>query len=162
MKRDLVVSLVLLAGVVCLYLSLSLMEEPRAAAFPRVVILIMGALSLALLIQSLLAGYRGQGAASQPVPATTGKQTDGKKPFPLGTLVGCFVMIVIYFAIMEWLGFYLSAFLFFVAVTFLFGRRELTIRQGVSRIGIAMIFTGVLFVLFNRILVVQTPKGLLF
>jgi hypothetical protein len=122
----------------------------------------MGALSLALLIQSLLAGYRGQGAASQPVPATTGKQTDGKKPFPLGTLVGSFVMIVIYLAIMEWLGFYLSAFLFFVAVTFLFGRRELTIRQGASRIGIAMIFTGVLFVLFNRILVVQTPKGLLF
>ena len=43
MKKDLVVSLVLLAGVACLYMSLSLMEEPRAAAFPRVVILIMGA-----------------------------------------------------------------------------------------------------------------------
>jgi hypothetical protein len=30
------------------------------------------------------------------------------------------------------------------------------------RIGIAFIFTAILYVLFNKLLVVQTPKGLLF
>ncbi|MGD9067217.1 MAG: hypothetical protein PVI42_24025, partial [Desulfobacterales bacterium] len=60
------------------------------------------------------------------------------------------------------LGFYVSAFLFFVAVTLLLGRKDLSVRKGGMRVGIALIFTTILFVLFNQLLVVQTPKGLLF
>jgi hypothetical protein len=63
---------------------------------------------------------------------------------------------------MEKLGFYVSAFLFFIAVTFLLGRKDLTLRSGTLRIGVAFIFTAILFVLFNVLLVVQTPKGLFF
>jgi hypothetical protein len=42
------------------------------------------------------------------------------------------------------------------------GRKDLTLRKGALQIGIAFIFTAILFVLFNKILEVQTPKGLLF
>ena len=58
MKKDLIVSLILLAGSIALYASLSLMEEPAAASFPRVVIVLMGCLGLVLIIQTLIAGQR--------------------------------------------------------------------------------------------------------
>jgi len=69
---------------------------------------------------------------------------------------------LVYFVVMEKLGFYVSAFLFFIILTFVLGRKDLTLRQGAVQIGIAFIFTAVLFLLFNKLLVVQTPKGLLF
>ena len=56
MRKELIISLVLLAGTISLYLSLSLMEDPRAATFPKVIILIMGGLSMTLLLQSVITG----------------------------------------------------------------------------------------------------------
>ncbi len=153
MIRDLVVSLVVLAGTIALYASLSLMEDPAAATFPRVVIVIMGILSLALLAQSLITGRRRAAAEAKGAPA---------QPFPFGTLFLCFGLIVLYLAVMERLGFYLSAFLFFVAATTLLGRKELTLKRWGTFVAIGITFTAVLYVLFNRILVVQTPKGVFF
>ena len=85
-----------------------------------------------------------------------------KNKFPLAQVFICFILIIIYFAVMEWLGFYVSAFLFFVAVTFVLGGKGLTLRKGGVKVGVAFIFTAVLFVLFNKLLVVQTPKGMFF
>ncbi|MBW2101190.1 MAG: tripartite tricarboxylate transporter TctB family protein [Deltaproteobacteria bacterium] len=149
MRKDIVVSSVLLAGVIALYLSLSLMDDPRAVIFPRVIILVMGVLSLLLLAQSVL--VRGKGAE--------GEAGDG---FPFGRFSGCFVLILAYFFFMERLGFYVSAFLFFVVVTLVLGSRGLTIRKGAGRVAAGAAFTAVLYVLFNRLLAVQTPKGILF
>jgi len=56
LRKELIISLVLLAGTISLYLSLSLMEDPRAATFPKVIILIMGGLSMTLLLQSVITG----------------------------------------------------------------------------------------------------------
>ena len=165
MRKELIISLVLLAGTIGLYYSLSLMEDPRAATFPRVVIVIMGVLSLALLLQSAIVRQK----KNRPALQNTSVKNKGKKDdaavnnqFALARVFFCFILIIIYFAVMEWLGFYFSAFLFFVAVTFVLGRKELTLRTGGVRVGIAFIFTAVLFVLFNKLLVVQTPKGLFF
>ena len=166
MKKDLMVSLILLAGSIALYASLSLMEEPAAASFPRVVIVIMGCLALTSIIQTIIAKQR----RTRPVlqsnhVADSGKgpkDSDATKKFPIGTLAVCFILIVVYFVVMEKLGFYISAFLFFIIVTFVLGRKDLTLRKGAIQIGIAFIFTAFLFVLFNKLLVVQTPKGLLF
>jgi hypothetical protein len=165
-KKDLVIALILLAGSVALYASLSLMEEPAAASFPQVVIIIMGFLGLMVLIQAVIIGQRSERPVLQSdrvenqeeVPQDPGVV----KKFPFGTVVGCFLLIVVYFVVMEKLGFYLSAFLFFVAATFILGRKDLSLRKSIVRIGIAFIFTAVLFVLFKKVLLVQTPKGLLF
>ena len=166
MKKDLIIALILLLGSFALYASLSLMEEPAAASFPRVVIIIMGILGLMLLIQTVIIKQRSERTVLQSDRVANQE----KKPkdsgvvnkFPFGTVVGCFLLILVYFVVMEKLGFYLSAFLFFIAATFILGRKDLTFHKSVVRIGIAFIFTAVLFFLFNKLLVVQTPKGLLF
>ena len=145
MKRDLIVSIVLLVGIVSLYLTLGWIELPGARTFPRVILIIMAVLSALLLVQSLMLK----------------SLTEAKKtPFPIGRFLICFCLIIVYFIFMETLGFYLSAFLFFVAVSFILGRSELTLRTGFIRAGIGLIFTGVLFFLFKVLLAVQTPKGL--
>jgi len=165
LRRELIISLVLLAGTIGLYCSLSLMEDPRAATFPRVVIVIMGVLSVALLLQSAIVRQKTNRPALQKATVKNKGEKDdatANNQFPLAQVFLCFILIIIYFAVMEWLGFYFSAFLFFVAATFVLGRKELTLRIGGVRIGIAFIFTAVLFVLFNKLLVVQTPKGLFF
>ena len=162
MRKELIISLVLLAGTISLYLSLSLMEDPRAATFPKVIILIMGVLSMTLLLQSVITGPKKKKPGLQSDHVSTEKASASKISFPYGPLVGCFILIVFYFAVMEWLGFYVSAFLFFVAITFLLGRNDFSVRKGGMRVGIALIFTTILFVLFNKLLAVQTPKGLFF
>ncbi|HKI49280.1 MAG TPA: tripartite tricarboxylate transporter TctB family protein [Desulfobacteria bacterium] len=146
MKKDMIVSLVLLAGIVSLYLSLGFMDDPRAATFPRVIIIIMGILAALLLLQSLI--------LKRP------KTSEGAG-FPFGRFLICFFMIILYFLFMEALGFYFSAFLFFIAVTFIMGSADLTARKAVMRVVIGFVFTGILFFLFNVLLAVQTPKGLL-
>ncbi len=146
MKKDMIVSLVLLAGVVSLYLSLGFMDDPRAATFPRVIIIIMGILAALLLLQSLI--------LKRP------KTSEGAG-FPFGRFLICFFMIILYFFFMEALGFYLSAFLFFIAVTFIMGSTDLTGRKAVMRVVIGFVFIGILFFLFNVLLAVQTPKGVL-
>ena len=165
MRKELIISLVLLAGTIGLYCSLSLMEDPRAATFPRVVIIIMGVLSVALLLQSAIIRQKSNKPALQGTSIEDKDQKDGasvKAKFPLAQVFLCFILIIIYFAVMEWLGFYVSAFLFFVATTFVLGGKALTLRKGGLRVGIAFIFTAVLFILFNKLLVVQTPKGIFF
>ena len=166
MKKDLIIASILLAGSGALYASLSLMEEPAAASFPRVVIIIMGFLGLMLLVQTLVIRQKTERQVLQSDRIADEDKTKDKPDiaggFPLATLIGCFVLIVIYFVVMEELGFYVSAFLFFIIATFIFGRKDLSLRKGVIRIGIAFIFTAILFVLFNKMLVVQTPKGLFF
>jgi hypothetical protein len=146
MKRDMIVSLVLLVGIISLYLSLGSMDDPRAANFPKVIIIIMGVLSALLLLQSL---FLGQPKSSQGAG------------FPFGRFLICFFMIIIYFIFMETLGFYLSAFLFFVLVTCILGSSDLTARTAVMRVIVGVVFTGILFLLFNVLLAVQTPKGVL-
>lgn len=166
MKNELVISIILLVGSVTLYASLSLMEEPAAVSFPRVVISIMVCLGLELLIQIVITRQRSERPVLQYDRVVTQVQSQNAsgstKGFPFVRLVSCFLLIVIYFMVMEDLGFYLSAFLFFIAVTVILGRKDLTLRKGTMRIGTAFIFTAILFILFNKLLVVQTPKGLFF
>lgn len=162
MKRDFIISLVLLVLTIALYLSLSLMEDPRAAIFPKFVIIIMGVLLVALLLQSVISRQKIDKPALQSNHVNEKKNPVPRNAFPFGTLLGCFLLIVLYFFVMEQLGFYVSAFLFFIAITFLLGRKELTMRKGGIRVGVAFIFTAVLFFLFNKLLVVQTPKGVFF
>ena len=113
-----------------------------------VVIIIIGIFSLLLLIQSL---------ALKRI-----KQSKADNPFPWTRFLIMFGLIVFYFIIMERIGFYLSAFLFFIAVTSLFGGALKSAAKTASRLALPVVFTGVLYLLFNVLLKVQTPRGLLF
>ena len=85
----------------------------------------------------------------------------GKKSgFPWGMVLFTFICVVVYFYVMEDLGFYFSAFLFFVLITFVLGRRDLNLKKGAVRVGISFVFTAILYILFTIILKVQAPSGL--
>lgn len=153
-NRDTKVALFVLAGTVALYLSLSSID-PEATVFIRVVIVAIGALSLLLLVQGLLLKHRGKGRGAAQNSASK-KTVYGWKP------VACiFGAILVYFFVMERLGFYVSAFVYFVGVVSLLDWRGLTPRKGFVRIAIAFLFVAVIYLLFSVILQVQTPRGLL-
>jgi len=147
MGKDTLVGAVCLVGSGVLYCTLGLIEDERAAIFPGVLIIAMAVLSALLLAQGLILKRK---------TAAPGRA------YPWGRFFLLFGLIVVYFALMESLGFYVSAFLFFLAVAFILGRAELTKRRAGFRILGSAIFVTVLYVLFNLILVVQTPRGLLF
>lgn len=147
MKKETVVALFCIIGSLGLYLSLRTISEETARTFPRVVIVVMIVLSTLLLLQGLL--VKGQGGKKGP-------------PFPWGRFFLLLGIIICYFVFMQSVGFYVSAFLFFVIVSLLLGRSDLTLAKGASRIFQSAVLIGVLFVLFKVLLKVQTPTGLLF
>lgn len=145
MSRDAIVGLVCFAGSVALFASLGHIEEARAAVFPRTIIVIMGILSGLLLLQHILF-----------------RKPQAKQPsFPWLRVGELFVIIVVYLAFLEDLGFYLSSFLFFLAVTYIMGWQRLDARQALRWLLGSAVFTGILYVLFKVVLEVQTPRGLL-
>lgn len=148
MKKEVIVAVACLVGSAILYSTLGSIDEERAATFPRVIIVGIIVLSGLLLLQTLLIKN----------PEETAKEE--KYPWPRFVLLFC--IIVVYLGVMEDLGFYLSAFLFFIAVCFILGRADLTVRKGAVWVGGSAAFTGVLYLLFRVFLEVQTPRGLLF
>jgi hypothetical protein len=153
-NRDSKVALFVLAVTVALYLYLSSID-PEATTFIRVVIVAIGALALLLMIQGMLLKHRNEGRGVAQNSASK-KTAFGLKP------VACiFGAILIYFFVMERLGFYISTILYFVGVVLLLDWRGLTPRKGFVKIAIAFLFTAVIYLLFSVILQVQTPRGLL-
>ncbi len=147
MKKDVIVALVCLIGSIALYFSLGTISEETARTFPRVVIVISIILSALLLIQGIV--------------LKRGVVKAGKR-FPWGRFFLLLAIIIVYFIVMQPLGFYVSAFLFFVAVGLIVGRVDLTTSKATARVLQSALFTAILFLLFNVLLKVQTPRGMLF
>jgi len=145
-RKDAIVGLVCLVGSVVLYSTLGHIDEPRAVTFPKTIIIIMIILSALLLLQGFIV-----------------KSAEKKGPgYPWLRFLILFSLIVAYFAVSESLGFYISAFLFFIAVTYILGKSDLSLKKAGLRALSSAIFTAVLFVLFSVMLEVQTPRGVLF
>jgi len=147
MKKDLIVAAICILGSMALYLALGTIDSERARTFPRVIIILMAVLSAFLLIQDLTLSRR------------KGQKAEG---LAWSRFLPVFVMIVAYIALMERIGFYLSAFLFFVAVIVVLGRSSLTPARMAMGLGVSAAFVAVVFVLFSVFLEVQTPRGILF
>jgi len=132
-----------------MYLSLTDISNPKAALFPTILLVIMGAFSLAILIPAL---WR-----RRPVV----KEEGGVFPFPKITLF--FACVVIYVVAVKTLGFYLSSFLFVLIVPALMvGRERLTLISGLKNLAVAVGVTGILYLLFNTFFHVMTPAGIAF
>lgn len=159
--RDTIVALVVLAGTAALFTAISRMQDD-AVIFIRVVVWAIGVLGLLLLVQSLL--FQRRSGARRVMQGSDPKEkvSESKKPAIAWKPVALiFIGIIIYFWIMEWLGFYVSAFLYFVTMVFLLDWKGLTPKTGFVRVFSAFVFIAVIYVLFNKILLVQTPRGLL-
>lgn len=160
MNRDTIVALVVLAGTAALFVALSGMHQ-EAVIFIRVVVWAMGALGLLLLVQSLLFQRRSGARRVMQGSDATEKVSESKKPaVAWKPVILIFIGILVYFWVMERLGFYVSAFLYFVTMVFLLDWKGLTPKTGFVRVVSAFLFVAVIFVLFNKILLVQTPRGI--
>ena len=159
--KDTIVALVVLAGTTALFAATSRMQE-ESVIFIRVVVWAIGVLGLLLLVQSLT--FKKQSGARRVFQGSDMKDKASgpkDKKFPWKPVSLIFIGIIIYFWVMEWLGFYLSALLYFVSMVFILDWRGLTPRTGLVRVASAFIFVAIIFILFNKILLVQTPRGLL-
>lgn len=134
--------------VVTLILYLSLRGiDPEAALFPTMLLVIMGALSLAVLIPAL---WRKQPRVKEKGEA-----------FPFSKVILFSVCMVTYIIAVNTLGFYLSSFLFILIVPTLIAKeKRITITSGARSLGIAVGFTGILYLLFNTFFHVMTPTGI--
>ncbi len=147
MRKDLIAALFCLALAAFLFFSLGWIDDERARSFPRVIIIIMGVLSLLLLLQTLLVEK-----ASKPTK---------DKPFAWRVFGSMLALILIYFFFMEKIGFYVSALVFFIVVSLVFSKARPSSQRLLVCTGMGVGFTGIIYFLFNIILKVQTPTGLL-
>lgn len=151
MKKELSISAVMVLLSLGAFMVMYQIEDPNAITFPRVVITIM-------LILGVLLGLQGWITAK----TAAAKKDEAVQPYPFKSILIALAGILIYFAIMEAVGFYFSGFLFFLILTLVLQEEKVTLKKALVRAGAGAAFMGVLFVLFNMILAVQTPRGILF
>ena len=151
MKRELSISVVMVLLSLGAFVVMYQIEDPNAITFPRVVLIVMLILGVLLALQGYITGKKG-----------AAKKDESAQPFPFKPVLIALAGILIYFAIMEIVGFYFSGFLFFLIITLILQEPKVTLPVILKRAGASAIFMGVLFILFNIILAVQTPKGFLF
>lgn len=146
MTKDILVGAICLVGSILLFFSLEWIPDERAALFPKVILVIMIALSIFLLIYTVIIGR---------IPKKEGP------PIPWVRLSVLFVFILVYLSVMENVGFYVSGFLYLLSVTLALDAKEITTQKAVTRVIVSAVFMVVMFVLFKMILKVQTPTGIL-
>ena len=122
-------------------------DTPRAYFFPQMLALTMAAMGLALLVVEL----RGAGSGEVAWIAV---------PWP--RVLPGMVVLIVYMAIAQVVGFYVSSWLTFTAIAVLYApyaTRKATIKRCVP---ISIAFLAVLYVVFWTLLRVQLPHGFAF
>jgi len=149
-----------IAGLVCLVGSLALLAAtwglpgptllvPVGPGFyPRIILGITAALSLALIVADYAAQRR-----RAPVPARSGEARAN-----YGLVVACFAAFGLYVAALPWIGFRISTFIFVAALQAVLAPpldRKAWIVVSIT----ALVTTLVAYYLFNHYLLVLLPRG---
>lgn len=121
--------------------------SPLSALFPRVVVLILGGLSLLLFILSF------RRSPDEPQFVLIQGRT---LPLILAVLI-----MVAWTALISLLGFLVTSLLMFSLMTVVLERRQRSRRQIVVRILVVCAVTVGFFLFFDRLLLVSFPRGLL-
>jgi putative tricarboxylic transport membrane protein len=150
-KSDLVVSAVIVVSTILVYGSMKA-KDPLTPIFPAATLIIMGSLSLLLLILALASMM----AKRKPVEVSP-----VRFPFPRIVVTG--LLIIGYLSVLNILGFYFTAFVFYLVFASVVALdREVIFSRLRSRILTSALFVVILFMLFKMLLKVQTPTGLAF
>lgn len=139
---------ILIIAAVVAYISFT--GEPAGAfLFPRIIATVM----LALAVWNFIRAVTGISKVGD------GVSLDLAKTIAPGILI---ILVYIFF-LAKFLGFYVSSFATFVAIFAVYDPASHTdVKSWVKRALIALIFMGIIYVLFNILLKVQTPRGMFF
>jgi predicted neutral ceramidase superfamily lipid hydrolase len=122
-------------------------SNPKAYMFPQALALTMAALGVAMLISEL----RGAGKAEAVVRAV-----------PWSRLWPGMLVLVVYMALAERIGFYVSAWLAFLSIAILYAPAVDRLATAKRSVPISIAFLAVLYLVFWTLLQVQLPSGLTF
>ena len=129
------------------YFQLPDRSEAGSSLFPGLMMLLMLGLTAAKAVTELHFPPRDSGAAEEP--------------FPLVRVLVVILAVILYIAVIESVGFYLSSFLFFFLTTAAVQTTPRTPRVLAVRACLAFGFALFLYALFTLLLQVQIPKGIL-
>jgi hypothetical protein len=152
-----------IAGLVCLAISLFLLLLTRGlpppvmvpigpAFYPRVVLLLLAALSLAMIVMDVQAQRRRRAAGGGAVSAPSGERPN----YPL--VFATFVVFGLYIAALPELGFRISTFLFVAGLQVTLDWPT-SVRRWAIVLAIALGVTLVCYVTFEDYLAVLLPRG---
>ena len=141
-----VVAMLALTGV--FYMLTPASPEVGASIFPHLLMILMVTLAGIKIVTMLL------------YPQSKEATTKERQP-PIRFFVVLASMIV-YVAAVDYIGFYVSSFVFFFGVTLLIQVEERTARSVAVRFALVTGFLLFLWILFTKALMAQLPKGLLF
>jgi putative tricarboxylic transport membrane protein len=143
---NLVLGVGLLLGAVLLYIHTdSFPDEPRL--FPQV-----------LLITIIVLGIWQTGQSLFMPSVSAAKMIF--KDWPGLKMLLVFIFTGLYILLVQVLGFYSATFVFMSSLP-LFLRSRLTSRFFIKCVGISIGFTAIMYIVFNRLLMVPTPEGVL-
>ena len=155
LSREVITGLVCLAGSLVLLAATwnlpgpSLLVPVGPGFYPRIILGITAALSVALILADVMAARRRRAAG--PAPAATPREN-------YGLVLACFAILGLYVAALPWIGFRISTFAFVAAL-----QATMEPPRGWKRwlvLGlVALITTVVGYLLFERYLLVLLPRG---
>jgi Tripartite tricarboxylate transporter TctB family len=122
-------------------------ETPRAYFFPQMLALAMGAMGAAMLVMDFRSSGKRQAA---------GSPTQWYKIWP------GMVVLVVFMAIAERVGFYVSSWLAFTSIGVLYAPARDRLATAKRCVPIAIVFLAVLYLVFWMLLRVQLPHGFAF
>jgi hypothetical protein len=137
----------MLGVIVFFFIQLPEKSEGDASLFPGLMMFLMLGLTAIKAVSELRFPKSDSGAK--------------KEPFPLIRVLAVVVAVILYIAVIETVGFYLSSFLFFLLTTAAVQTTPRTPKALAARAGIAFGFVAFLYALFSVLLKVQIPKGIL-
>ncbi|MDL2268028.1 tripartite tricarboxylate transporter TctB family protein [Desulfovibrio sp. OttesenSCG-928-G15] len=123
--------------------------EHNAILFPRMMVIIM----------LCLAGCKAMGELV--LARTASREGQSGEKYPLPRVLFVLAAMVVYIMVLEDVGFYTSAFLFFFIVTLVIQPFERTPRVVAMRFATCFGFILFLYMLFGVLLKVQLPRGIL-
>jgi putative tricarboxylic transport membrane protein len=158
-KRDIILALFILLLSFGLYKYGLAAKDPLTAIFPKATLMVMSLLSLIMLVQEIMFLSR----ISQKRPESYRPPAKSGPSYPYLRIIISLALALVYLALLDVLGFYFSSFLFFLAFTLVFCRdKKAFCKRAHIQIGIPAVLVVILYSLFDLLLKVSLPRGLLF